>query len=159
MTTTPMNLATRRAPHTQAGRYRRPLHLLVAGGGWVLFVHWWIVVIGRENPRRIQLTMAIIAVTLFAFVVLTGLWTIHNLRLSKRKTRRTRMREVPEERLHDRLGRSVTLEGTPTQLKNDPVVIVRMGPDCKIYRPGSDVTERAEIHPASAGEGRLRAAR
>ena len=159
MTTTPMNIATRREPHTQAGPYRRPLHLLLAAGGWVLFVHWWIVVIGRENPRLIQLTLAIIGVTLFACVVLTGLWTIHNLRLSKRKTRRTRMRRVPEDLLHDRLGRSVALEGTPAQLKNDPVVIIRMELDHKVYRPGSDVTDRAETRQASAGEGRLRAAR
>jgi hypothetical protein len=134
-------------PPTQASVGRRVFHLLVALAGWVLFVWWWIIVLWRVDHHQVRITGIFVGVTLLVCVVLTTVWTYHNLRIWRHRGPRTQVRESQEDYARDRLGRSVAFKGDEHQLKNDPVIVVRMEHEGKVYRPSSAPQSRAEPSP------------
>jgi hypothetical protein len=122
-------------PPTLASPGRRLFHLLVSIAGWVLFVWWWIRVLWNVDRHQVRVTGLFIGLTLITCVVLTGVWTYHNLRIWKRRGPRKQVREAHEDFGRDRLGRPVAFKGSEEELKNDPVIVVRMEHEGKVYRP------------------------
>jgi len=119
----------------------------VALAGWALYIWWWILVLGRLDHHQVRLTLIFIGVTLLVCVTLTALWTFHNLRIFRHKGPRTRVREADEAYVRDQLGRSLAFKGSEQQLRNDPVVVVRMEHEGKVYRPSTAPQSRTEPSP------------
>ena len=126
------------APPTQASPPRRVAHLLVALAGWVLFVYWWFLVLGRVSLEEVRLTGLFIVLTLLVTVMLTVAWSFHNLRIWKRRGPRLRVREAADAFAHDRLGRDLVTEGPPEGLKRDALIVVRIEPGQKTYQLASN---------------------
>lgn len=126
-------------PPVEASPARRLWHLLVAFAGWVVFVYWWILVLGRVSRDEVRFTWIFIAITAVVVVGLTALWVVHNLLIFKRKGARTHVRVVKEDYSRDRLGRHVSFTGTSEALKADPIVLIRLEHQGKTYLPSSAI--------------------
>jgi hypothetical protein len=150
----PVTLPARPQPPSQASPGRRLFHLLLAIAGWVLFVYWWILVLGRVSREEVRFTGIFILVTAVVVVAVTAIWSIHNRMLYRRKGPRTHVRIVPEDYTRDRLGRHVSFAGTPEALRTDPFVLIRLEHEGKTYRPASGIRSRAETGPF-AGRNRI----
>ena len=139
-------------PPFQAGPGRRLYHLLVSIAGWALFVYWWVVVIvGRASRQQITFTVLFIASTLVLCVLITSLWTLHNLGISRRKRGRWLVPAVREDFSTDSLGHPIRFEGGLEAARDDPVVQIRLENGRKHYRPSSTVRNRSQADGAKAG--------
>src|SRR5262245_21034638 len=119
---------------SEASTARQTLHASIALAGWVLFVWWWAVVLGRVSPSAVRLTALFIGVALAFIVLLTVAWTLHNLNIYRRKGPRTQVRSVPLPWARDRLGRSVAVRSSADQIQTAPIVVVRLEHEGKVYR-------------------------
>jgi hypothetical protein len=119
----------------------------MAIAGWVLFVYWWLLVLGQVSHAEVRFTGIFILVTVVVVVVVTLVWAIHNRMIYERKGPRRKVRLVREDYTRDRLGRHVSFTGTPEALKTDSFVLIRLGHEGKTYLPASSIGGRAEQGP------------
>jgi len=122
---------------TQAGPARRAWHLLVALAGWVLFVYWWLLVLGGVSAWQVRITALFLLVTAAVCIIVTALWSLHNLRIHRHRGARMRVRIPREDYSNDRLGRGVTFTGQRAAAQEGPVVEIRIEQDRKVYLAAS----------------------
>src|SRR5262245_30402544 len=134
---------------SEASTARQVLHASIALAGWVLFVWWWAVVLGRVSPSAVRLTALFIGVALAFIVLLTVAWTLHNVHIYRRKGPRTQVRSVPLPWARDRLGRNVSLPSTTEQIQTAPIVVVRLENEGKVYRTTETFPARSTTGVAS----------
>ncbi len=92
----------------EAGLIRRVLHILFAAASWILFVDYWILVLGQPMSSGLRVALGFVAITLVLVPLLVYLWILHNLGLAKRWSHRRRGRRDPgEDFREDFLGRSL----------------------------------------------------
>lgn len=154
----PASPAPSSASPTLASPGRRLFHLLIALGGWALFVYWWWLVLGRLDPAHVRFTVVFILGTLASCVLLTVGWVFHNLRIFRRKGPRLRVPPSSYEFERDRLGRELRFASPGERLRASPVVEIRLERDGKTYRALERLDERTQAAPASplAARGRER---
>jgi len=132
-------------PPFEAKPAQRLYHLLIAVAGWALFVYWWVVVlVERASHRQIMFTLLFIGIVLALCLLVTGAWTLHNLRISRSKRARYLVPAVREEYTQDALGNPLVFEGGMEAVREDPVVQIRFENDTKYYRPSSVIKGRME---------------
>jgi hypothetical protein len=119
----------------------------VAIAGWVLFVYWWLLVIGRTSRAEVRFTGIFVAITAAVVIAITAIWSAHNRRLYKIKGPRTHVKKAPEVYDRDRLGRHLSFAGSREAIRSDSVVLIRLEHEGKTYRPSSAITSRAESGP------------
>ena len=136
-------------PPYRAGPARRVLHALIALAGWVLFVYWWWLVFRRVSGQEIRYTVLFVAIALVVIVGLTAVWAFHNLRISRRRGRRRRPREVTPDLSRDSVGREVRLPTIPSDCLNARVVTVRIQDGTKVYAPAGAAWPEAAPRPAT----------
>lgn len=142
-----MNASLRNSrPPTQASPPRRVFHTLVAIAGWVLFVYWWWLVFRRVSESEMRFTLFFISIALIIIVLLTVIWALHNASIYRSRGPRTKVRTVPPDFSHDRIGREVQFPTMPNACLNSAVVRVRIQDGAKVYAAGS----AADIGPAPA---------
>ena len=87
---------------------RRVLHILFAAASWILFVDYWILVLGQPMSSGLRVALGFVAITLVLVPLLVYLWILHNLSLAKRwRQRRSGRRDPGEDFRADFLGRSL----------------------------------------------------
>ena len=134
MTGEPESAPTRPAPPTLASPERQLFHFLIALAAWVLFVYWWLLVLGRVSPEHARFTGIFIAATGIVVVVLHAVWTIHNRLIFERRGPRKGNRPVVPDFSRDRLGRHLVFRGSPEELQHEPVIHIRLEHEGKVYR-------------------------
>ncbi len=131
------------SPPTLPSPARRMFHLAVAFAGWVLFVWWWWLVLHNVTPEQARFTGILIAATLALSILLTMAWVFHNLRIFRRKSHRTHVRQVAEDFSRDRRGREVKIEGDAASLRTAPGVRIEILGSEKTYVPADRIRGRA----------------
>jgi hypothetical protein len=124
-----------RPPVTRSGPAGHALHLLLAAGGWVLFIYFWFHVFYRTPPDDSAVGVLVVAVLLVVCVSVTVAWIRHNLAQSRRfQERRARVPQVRYDFGRDKLGRPVL--GLDESLLLAPEVEIELDPrtDRKLYR-------------------------
>lgn len=114
---------------------RRAFHAVLALAGWVLFVWWWVIVLGRVSALEVRFTLWFLVISLAAIVLVTALWAVHNLRLVRRKTARTHVREVTPDQSRDTVGRPLGFPAVPEECRAASLIVVRIEDGSKVYRP------------------------
>ena len=130
----PANPSPKREP-LQADPPRRALHTVIAVAGWIVFIYWWWLVFRRVNATEVRYTMWFIAIALVGITFVTGLWSLHNLRIFKRLGPRTKLREVQEDFSRDIVGRPVGMPAVPDDVLYADIVMVRIVGSTKVYEP------------------------
>ena len=105
---------------------RRAFHVALSVAGWVLFVYWWWLVFRRVGETEIRYTLLFIAFALAIIVLLTAIWAVHNLRISRIRGPRMKVREVARDFSRDSVGRAVEFPAAPGECRTSPVVQVRV---------------------------------
>jgi len=122
----------------QARAGRRLVQGLVALAGWVLFAYWWWVVFTQRVSRRdIVFTVIFVAATTAIAIVVTGIWSLHNKRLHRRRRPRARVHEVREDYAADILGRPSSFSGGVDRVRQAPFVRVLVEGGRKVYHPST----------------------
>jgi hypothetical protein len=130
-------------PLSTAGLAKQTLHLLIAAAGWVLFVYWWWLVVQRTGREQIVWTLVFIAIALAVVVLTTILWVVHNIRIFKKKAKRTHVADRPAVRLTEGERRDAQLaiaRGLPPPARpsedvlSASVVEVALDGGKKVYR-------------------------
>jgi len=117
----------------QATARRRMVHAIVALLGWGIFIYWWWLVFHRVSRREIVYTGIFIAAATAITIPVTGLWSLHNMRIFRRKGARTHVRTAQEDYSRDVLSRTVSFGGGLEQVKGASLVRVRVGEKDKTY--------------------------
>jgi hypothetical protein len=113
---------------------RQLLQAIVAVAGWAVFVYWWWIVFGRVSRSEVAFTAIFVAVTAVISILVTGLWSLHNKRIHRRRGPRTQVRAVQETYSRDVLLRTISLPAKADRIKGVPVVEVLVGENRKVYR-------------------------
>lgn len=116
--------------------------------GWVLFAWWWWIVLQGVTRGPVVFTAIFLAVSLVVVVGVNALWTWHNRRIWERRGPRTKVRSVPEDWSRDRLGRTVTFEGSLRRIQTERAVAVSFDEGRKTYRPIALMGAGAQDDPA-----------
>ncbi len=121
---------------------RIAFHIAIAVVGWILFAYYWRVVGERGLSPGAIISLIAMAIFLAVVVIITTLWIVHNLRIS-RSDRRTGNRPVAEVPYHqDKIGH--TIEGEDfDSLRSADMIEVTIKDGKKIYRRAK-AGERAE---------------
>ncbi len=122
------------SPHTEAGRARQALHVLLAVAGWVLFFYWWSIVLRDVDPRQVRFTVLFVGIALVVVVAATVAWVVHNLSIFKRRGARTHVRPVAEDVTEDTLGRPLQFDLDRDAIRAAPMVRVVLDGGRKVYR-------------------------
>ena len=111
------------------------LRIALTALGWAFFLFsWWRVTRPHQMERgAVSLTSVQLSGCALAILMVSGLWILHNLRLSK-KGRRHSAAYIPPVYERDRLGRSLILP-RESALACAPVITVRMDAGNKVYEP------------------------
>jgi hypothetical protein len=122
---------------------RMAFHVAIAVVGWVLFAYFWRVVGERGLSPGAVISLIAMATFLAAVIIMTTLWIMHNLRISRRE-RRTGIRPVDElPYKQDKIG--YTVESVDfTSLRGAELIEVSIDQGKKIYRRAEANEERAE---------------
>jgi hypothetical protein len=121
---------------------RRLFHTLIAAAGWTLFVWWWWIVIRSVSSEAVRFTLVFVGVTAAVVVLVTAVWSLHNLQIFKRKGPRTQRRPVVESYTRDRLGRHVVFAQSRLFVQSVPVILIRLEHQGKVYRASSSTQVR-----------------
>lgn len=125
-------------PLQQAGPVRRTMHYLLALAGWVLFVYWWLLVLGQTGREQIVWTLVFIGISLAVIVLVTVLWVVHNVRIFRRKGPRLHLGVRPVAARESDPGMAPVLVRDVADLRFAPVVRVVVEDGLKAYRAGVD---------------------
>ncbi len=125
-------------PLQQAGPIRRTLHYLLALAGWVLFVYWWLLVLGQTGREQIVWTLLFIGISLAVIVLVTVLWVVHNVRIFRRKGPRLHLGVRPAATRASDTGLAPILVRDVADLRFAPVVRVVVDGGMKAYRTEAD---------------------
>jgi hypothetical protein len=116
----------------RAPRHRsQPLHTVILAAAWVLFVGFWIEVVGRTSAETMTVSVVVVGVTLMITVGLTTLWIYHNLRIFRKKGPRRSVPPVAVELRSDFLGRRLAADWE--ELKHATVIGITSEPHAKRY--------------------------
>lgn len=128
---------------------RRVLHILFAAASWILFVDYWILVLGQPMSAGLRVALGFMAVTLVLVPLLVYLWIVHNLSLAKRWSQRRRGRPDPgEDFREDFLGRS--LAGSDLRsLQAAQELVVELDGERKRYRAAGRDAAAGRLSPGS----------
>ena len=122
---------------------RMAFHVAIAVVGWVLFAYFWRVVGERGLSPGAVISLIAMATFLALVIIMTTLWIVHNLRIS-RSDRRTGNRHVAEVPYHqDKIGHTIESEGFDS-LRNADMIEVAVEDGKKIYRRSKAGSERVE---------------
>jgi hypothetical protein len=116
----------------RAPRHRSQiLHTVIVAAAWVLFVAFWIEVVGRTSAETMALSVAVVGVSLMVTVGLTTLWIYHNLRIFRKKGPRRSVPRVVVELRSDFLGRRLAADWD--ELKHATLIGITSEPGTKRY--------------------------
>ena len=117
---------------------RRVLHILFAAASWILFVDYWILVLGQPMSSGLRVALGFVAITLVLVPLLVYLWILHNLSLAKRwRLRRHDRRDPGEDFREDFLGRS--LAGSDLRsLQTARELLIEIDGERKRYRAATE---------------------
>lgn len=122
---------------------RMAFHVAIAVIGWVLFAYFWRVVGERGLSQGAALSLIAMAAFLAIVIVMTTLWIVHNLKIS-RTDRRTGNRPVAEVQYQkDKIGYEIESEGFDS-LRSADLIEVAVEEGKKIYRRAKVESEKAE---------------
>lgn len=142
----------RRQP-IEAGPARQASHALVTLLGWGLFIWWWWIVLQRVDRAEIELTVWFLALSIVGIVLATALWAFHNVRLFRRKGRRSSLREFVADYSHDTVGRPVDLPFVAEECLTSREIVIRIEDGKKVYRtPGPSKPKTLVVDGGTAGE-------
>ena len=111
---------------------RIAFHVAIAVVGWILFAYFWRVVGERGLSPGVILSLIAMAIFLAAVIIMTTLWIVHNLRIS-RSDRRTGNRSVAEVLYQqDKIGHTIEGEGFAS-LRSANMIDVAVKDGKKIY--------------------------
>jgi hypothetical protein len=134
----------------EAGVIRRVLHILFAAASWILFVDYWILVLGQPMSAGLRVALGFMAVTLVLVPLLVYLWIVNNLSLAKRWSQRRRGRPDPgEDFREDFLGRSLA-GGALHSLQAAREQVIEVEGERKRYRAAG--TDAAKGRPVPGTE-------
>ncbi len=120
-------------------------HVAIAVLGWLLFAYFWRAVGERGLSPGVIISLVAMAIFLATVIIMTTLWIVHNLRISRRD-RRTGNRPVAEVLYQqDKIGQ--TIEGEDfDSLRSADMIEVAVKDGKKTYRrakrlsqPGSNI--------------------
>jgi hypothetical protein len=114
---------------------RQLAQLAVALAGWAVFLYWWWLVFTRVSRREIAYTGLFVGVTTVLAVTVTGLWSLHNKRLSRRRAPRSQVRVVREDYSADTLQRRVSFTGGLERVRTEALLDIVVSENEKIYQP------------------------
>jgi hypothetical protein len=122
---------------------RMAFHVAIAVVGWVLFAYFWRVVGERGLSPGAVISLIAMATFLAIVIIMTTLWIVHNLRIS-RKDRRTGNRPVVEVPYKvDKIGHTIESEGFDS-LRSADLIEVAVEDGKKIYRRSKAGSEMAK---------------
>ncbi|MCK4351024.1 MAG: hypothetical protein KAX13_09200 [Candidatus Krumholzibacteria bacterium] len=112
---------------------RLAFHVAIAVVGWILFAYFWRAVGERGLSPGAVISLIAMAIFLAIVIIMTTLWIVHNLRISRRD-RRTGNRPVAEVPYHqDKIGHTIEGEGFDS-LRSADMIEVAVEGGKKIYR-------------------------
>jgi len=127
---------------------RRIAHILFAGASWILFVDYWILVLGQPVSSGLRVALGFIVISLVLVPLLVYLWILHNLRVSRQKRRRRSRRDPGEDFREDFLGRS--LAGSDLRsLQAAQELVVELDGERKRYRAAGRDAAAGRLSPGS----------
>ncbi|MBM4116909.1 hypothetical protein FJ251_04075 [bacterium] len=127
---------------------RRIAHILFAGASWILFVNYWILVLGQPMSSGLRAALGFIVISLVLVPLLVYLWILHNLRLARQKRRRRTRRDPGEDFREDFLGRSLAGSDLRT-LQAARELIIELEGERKRYRPAAGDAAWGRLSPGS----------
>jgi hypothetical protein len=119
---------------------RKLAHIVVALLFWLALAGMWVRLVAEHKA-----TIPAFRNTLFELAALAGVllaittwWIRHNVGIYRRKGPRRGRMDVPPDTTRDRLGRRVrwALPGGPQAARVEPLLVVEVDGDVKIYRRG-----------------------
>lgn len=127
---------------------RRIAHILFAGASWILFVDYWILVLGQPVSSGLRVALGFIVISLVLVPLLVYLWILHNLRVARQKRRRRNRQDPGEDFREDFLGRS--LAGTDLRsLQGARELIIELEGERKRYRAATNDAAWGRLSPGS----------
>ena len=122
---------------------RMAFHVAIAVVGWILFAYFWRVVGERGLSPGAIISLIAMAIFLAIVIIMTTLWILHNLKISRsdRRTGNRRVAEVPYQQ--DKIGHTIEGEGFDS-LRNADMIEVAVEDGKKIYRRARTGSERVE---------------
>jgi hypothetical protein len=128
---------------------RRALHILFAAGSWILFVSYWILVLGQPMSSGLRVALGFVAVTLVLVPLIIYLWILHNLGLARRWRYRRHGRQDPgEDFREDFLGRSLA-GGDLHSLQAARELVIDVDGERKRYRAAAQDAAGGRTAPGS----------
>ena len=122
---------------------RIAFHVAIAVFGWILFGYFWRVVGERGMSSGVILSLVAMAIFLATVIIMTTLWIMHNIRIS-RSDRRTGNRPVAEAIYQqDKIGHTIEGEGFDS-LRSADMIEVAVKDGKKIYRRAKAGSRKAE---------------
>lgn len=122
--------------------------------GWALFLWWWWIVLRGVGRGPVVFTAVFLLVSLVVVVAVNAIWTWHNRRIWEEHGPRTKVRVVPESWSRDRLGRTLTFEGSLRRIQTERAVEVVFDDERKVYRPVAvmHIDPVVPLHPGPPSE-------
>lgn len=129
-----------RRPVTPARRWPAVRHFLFSALLWLTYVLYWRVVLHRGIESEARLSAILLGLFVLLQGLLTAAWISHNRGLDRRHAGRRRTRpEAPPAPSSDFVGRTFEEFPTGSDLRNAPVVVVRIEEGRKRFEVALDL--------------------
>jgi hypothetical protein len=125
---------------------RNVAHTVLAVLLWILYGYYWSIVSQQPVNRHTQVALVSLGVLAAITIVILVVWIFHNLRISRRYSRRTARPPSPKESVRDYVGRWIICDDPAALLTANYIEI-----DIKSTKTGERTVEEKIFRTPAAG--------